>query len=286
MRQILALLLLPFVLAARGGELISDSVKVDGHQRTFVIYRPDGLPAEAPLVFVLHGYGGSSNPVGTVCEAADRHGFAACFAQGLKDLSGTPGWNVGYPNQVGWKMDDVKSVCAMARFVQKKYHLSRENTFLSGMSNGGDMCYVMAYSRQQVFKAFCSVAGLTMEWLYKQQRPSMQLPFMEIHGTNDNVSPIEGDLDNRGGWNPFLPVRQAVNAMVTYNRCEIEERDTLVCLDSSTQRPIVRHRYLRGDAGTEVWFYEVLEGTHSWFTEDMNTGEAMWEFFSKYVKKE
>lgn len=272
-------------LAAEAGELITDSLKVDGHQRTFVLYRPEGLPADAPLVFVLHGYGGSSHPVGTVCEAADRHGFAACFPQGLRDLGGKPGWNVGYPNQVGWKMDDVKAVCAMTRFVQKKYLLSRENTFMSGMSNGGEMCYVMAYSKQKVFKAFCSVAGLTMEWLYKQQRPTAALPFMEIHGTNDHVSPIEGDLDNRGGWNPFLPVSVAVNALVASNRCEIEERDTLVFKDSDTKRPVVRHRFLRGDAGTEVWFYEVLGGTHSWFTEDMNTGEVMWEFFSKYIKR-
>lgn len=285
MRHLLLLVLLHLTLVAGAGTLSSDSLKVDGHQRTFVLYRPEGLPADAPLVVVLHGYGGGSHPVGTVCAAADKHGFVACFPQGMKDLGGVPGWNVGYPNQVGWKMDDVKSVCAIARYVQKKYCLSSQNTFLAGMSNGGDMCYVMAYSRQRVFKAFCSIAGLTMEWLYKQKRPSMPLPFMEIHGTNDNVSPIEGDLENRGGWNPFLPVRQAIGALVAYNRCEIESCDTITCAESETRRSIIRHHYLRGDAETEVWFHEVLGGTHSWFTEDMNTGEVMWEFFSKYVKE-
>lgn len=173
----------------------------------------------------------------------------------------------------------------MAQLVQKKYHLSKENTFLCGMSNGGDICYSMAYSKQTTFKAFGSVAGLTMEWLYKQQRPVRPIPFLEIHGTNDNVSPIEGDLENRGGWNPFLPVYQAVNAMVAYNRCEIEERDTIVCKERPSKRPIVRHKFLRGDAGTEVWFYEVIGGTHCWFTDDIDTGELLWHFFEKYLVK-
>lgn len=284
MKTITLILCMLSIGVAHAGDLTLDSVKVDGHQRTFRLYRPQGLAQDAPLVVVCHGYGGSGNPVQTVCEAADRHGFAVCFPQGLKDPTGKPSWNVGYPMQQGWKMDDVRSVCRLTQYVQKKYKLSRQNTFFSGMSNGGEMCYLLAYSDQHVFKAFGSIAGLTMEWIYKQKRPLRPVPFLEIHGTKDTVSPMEGDLENRGGWNPFLPVPQAVNAMVAYNRCEIEERDTIVYQNHPSHNPVVRHRYLRGDAGSEVWFYEVIGGTHSWFTDDLDTGELLWEFFSKYIR--
>lgn len=277
-----AMLLLSAISQAR--DVIKDSVKVDGHQRPFLLYKPAGLAPDAPLVFVCHGYGGKAGANDNICRAADKNGFAACFPQGLKDPTGKYSWNVGYPMQDGWKMDDVKSLCSIARYVQKKYQLSRENTFFSGLSNGGEMCYLLAYSDQKVFKAFGSVAGLTMEWIYKEKKPVRPVPFLEIHGTNDTTSPMEGDLENKGGWNPFLPVPQAVNAMVAYDRCEIEQRDTVVYQDRPSKRPVVRHKYLRGDEGTEVWFYEVIGGTHSWFTDDLDTGELLWEFFSKWVR--
>ena len=53
-------------------------------------------------------------------------------------------WNVGYPFQAGLKTDDVDFLCKLARYLQKEYNLSRHNTFLTGMPNGGEMCYLMA----------------------------------------------------------------------------------------------------------------------------------------------
>ena len=44
----------------------------------------------------------------------------------------------------GLKTDDVDFLCKLARYLQKEYNLSRHNTFLTGMPNGGEMCYLMA----------------------------------------------------------------------------------------------------------------------------------------------
>ena len=189
---------------------VEDSVKVQGHMRKFVMYLPAGLTADAPLVFVLHGYSGKIWRENPLIHVADKHGFGVCIPQGLPDLKGKTSWNVGYPFQKGWKIDDVKSLCRMARYVQKKYHLSRENTFMTGMSNGGEMCYLMAYSKQQTFKAVAPIAGLTMKWMYRELEATRPIPLMEVHGTKDHTSEWGGDLKDEGGWGAYMPVPLAV----------------------------------------------------------------------------
>jgi polyhydroxybutyrate depolymerase len=35
-----------------------------------------------------------------------------------------------------------------------------------------------------------------------------------------------------------------------------------------------------------VWLYEMIGGKHSWFWDDMDTGDELWKFFSMYVDRE
>lgn len=172
-----------------------------GLEREYYLYRPAGLPADAPLVLILHGYGGSALKGKTeMMDVADTGGFAVCYPQGVKDPEGKTGWNVGYPPQEGMKTDDVKFICALARKLQKEYSLSRSNTFLSGMSNGGEMCYLTAMRRPRAFKAYASIAGLTMRWMTKKYSYKHPVAFMEVHGTEDRTSEWLGDPLNKGGW--------------------------------------------------------------------------------------
>ena len=279
-----AILLSLCILPCHAGHFVDDSLRVDGYMRQCVMYLPDGLQSGAPLVFILHGYGAGIWRENPMLAAADRHGFAVCLPQGLKDPQGEPSWNVGYPFQEGWEVDDVKALCKMARYVQKRYHLSRENTFLTGMSNGGEMCYLMAYSKQNTFKAVAPIAGLTMAWIYQQMAAQRPIPLMEIHGTEDRVSEWTGDLDNKGGWGAYLPVPVAIDYWKAINRCTREETERVESLQGDQGHPIIKHRYTSPTTGCDVWLYEVVGGVHSWHTGDIDTGEEVWQFFSRYVK--
>ena len=271
-------------LHSHAGQYIEDSVKVDGHMRQFVTYLPDGLQADAPLVFILHGYGAGIRRENIMIGPADRHGFAVCIPQGLKDPQGEPSWNVGYVFQQGWKVDDVKALCKIARYVQKRHHLSRDNSFLTGMSNGGEMCYLMAYSKQRIFKAVAPIAGLTMAWTYETMEAPHPIPLMEIHGTEDRVSEWTGDLEDKGGWGAYLPVPVAIGYWVAKNRCVREETLQVESLKGNEGHPIIKHRYTSPSTDCDVWLYEVVGGVHSWFTDDLDTGEEIWQFFSRYLK--
>ena len=272
-----------FVLPSHAGRFVEDSLKVDGYMRPFVMYLPDGLQNDAPLVVVLHGYGAGIWRENPMIGAADRHAFAVCIPQGLKDPEGQPSWNVGYPFQKGWKVDDVKALCSIAREAQKRYHLSRLNAFLTGMSNGGEMCYLMAYSNQYTFRAVAPIAGLTMAWIYDKMEATRPVPLMEIHGTEDRVSEWAGDMENKGGWGAYLPVPLAIGYWVAKNRCTHEETERIESLKDAEGHPVIKHRYSSPSTHCDVWLYEVVGGVHSWHTDDIDTGEEIWQFFSRYV---
>jgi polyhydroxybutyrate depolymerase len=281
---LLATVLALFSLTAGAGQYVEDSLKVDGYMRHWVMYLPDGLQADAPMVVVLHGYGAGIRRENIMIGTADRHGFAVCIPQGLKDPQGEPSWNVGYPFPQGWKVDDVKALCKIARYVQKRHHLSRRNAFLTGMSNGGEMCYLMAYSKQSVFKAVAPIAGLTMAWMYERLEAPQPIPLMEIHGTEDRVSEWDGDMEDKGGWGAYLPVPVAIGYWVARNRCTHEVTERVESLQGAQGHPVIKHRYSNPSTGCDVWLYEVVGGVHSWHTGDLDTGEEVWNFFSRYLE--
>ena len=257
---------------------------IDGVERTYKLYLPANIKADAPLIFVLHGYGGNFNHDDKgFNEAADRHGFAVCYPQGSKDGRGKNCWNVGYPFQADMAVDDVSFMCKLAKKLQKEHNLSRKNTFCTGMSNGGEMCYLLAYCNQKTFAAVAPIAGLTMEWMPKAYTRTRPIPLFELHGTEDRTSEWTGDLENKGGWGAYLAVPDAVNYWVKRNGCTQEVTEELP-LKSADSNKVIAHRYVGGKDGCEVWLYEIVGGKHTWATKDLDTAEEIWKFFSKFTK--
>ena len=268
---------------AQKGEMISDSLRYKGETYTYHLYRPANLPVNAPLVVMFHGYGSRSKPERYgLNQVADRYGFAVCYPRGPKDFKGKPCWNVGYEfhREKGWRRDDVGFACRLVRHLQKEYDLSRENVFATGHSNGGEMCYLLAYKRPDVFAAVAPVSGLMMEWMYRELKAKSPVPLFEIHGTKDKTSAWEGDPENKGGWGKYLAVPQAVGYWVAVNHCTHCQSEELPLL----RNKVVAHRYIGGTDGSEVWLYEVADGGHSWADKDLDVGEHIWKFFAKYLK--
>lgn len=283
-RLIIALCLL---LGISAGAQEKHNFKHQGIERTYWMYIPENVQGQVPLVFVLHGYGGKAEGYcPQMVETAKRHGFAVCYPQGEKAPKGKTGWNVGYPKQEGMKTDDIDFICDLARHVQKKFNLSRQNTFFSGMSNGGEMCYIMAMQHPEAFTAYASVAGLTMEWAYRSMSPKKAVPLMEIHGTADKTSMWDGDPDNKGGWGEYISVPLAVGVWAAEAKCTHTETSELPLRNNK----VLLHRHLggspawKGGPDIEVRLYEVIDGKHSWAHKDMDTCEEIWKFFSMYLR--
>lgn len=241
----------------------------------------DGMP----LVVVLHGYGGKALGDGLrFIELADLHGFAVCWPQGAEDGTGHSCWNVGYPFQADYRIDDTSYLRRLVRRLQNDYGLSRKNVFLTGMSNGGEMCYKMAAEHPETFSAIASIAGLTLTSMSTDYR--RPIPFMEVHGTDDKTSAWDGDPQNKGGWGAYLSVPSAVSHIVSANRCvalstaEIPAEHKRVILHHFTEGIPSR----KGGPSSEVLLYEVRGGDHSWSERYIPTCDLVWEFFSRYVR--
>ncbi|MGN0189113.1 MAG: alpha/beta hydrolase family esterase [Candidatus Cryptobacteroides sp.] len=273
--------------AARAQEFQKKTIRHGGIEREYRLFVPDSLAQERPLVIMLHGYGGKAeNYRPEMTETARRNGFALCVPQGWKDPKGKSGWNVGYPSQEGMKTDDVDFICALKRRIVKDLGLNKNNCFLCGMSNGGEMCYLTALSRPDEFTAYGSVAGLTLEWFYRKYPARNAVPFLEVHGDADRTSLWEGDPQNTGGWGEYIAVPIAVGNLVTAAKCTHCEDIELPLI----RNKVILHRYLGGCSAweggpeTEVRLYEIQGGRHSWALDDFDTCSAIWDFFRIYLR--
>ncbi|MDE7130168.1 MAG: prolyl oligopeptidase family serine peptidase, partial [Alistipes sp.] len=180
--------------AVDDGRLIDETLMSGDIERSYKIYLPNDMAAHRSLVVVLHGYGGSADPARfDMNRVADRYGFAVCYPQGERDGRGKRCWNVGYPFQEDMTIDDVEFLCDLVGHLQERYGLSPDNTFCTGLSNGGEMCYLLAYTRSDVFRAVAPIAGLTLESMYRTLSATRAVPLMEVQGTAARTSLWEGD---------------------------------------------------------------------------------------------
>lgn len=264
-------------------------MKHDGITREYYMYMPKGIQENAPLVFILHGYGGRPQDVSYyLMEQADKFKFALCLPQGTEDPEGIPCWNIYYDSQAGMETDDISFISALVPTVQDKFHLSKENTFCMGESNGGDMCYFLCHAKPELFTAVASVVGvLNVSVTKKYSYGPLSLPFMQFHGTKDTISFWEGDMDGSEGFGPWLPVPEAVDYMVKAANCK---EKVVYEFPHVRGNRVTQYRYLNGDeskkAGVakEVWFYVVDGGDHHWESDDMNIGDEIVKFFVRYLR--
>ena len=258
-----------------------------GLQREYYLYVPQTLLPGKPCLMLLHGYGGKAKGYRPeMLAAAKAHGFAVCVPVGwAEEGKYKPGWNVRYPSQAQMPTDDAAFMLALKDEVCGKFALNPENFFFSGMSNGGDLAYVIALEHPEAFSAIASVAGLEFQWMSRELKAHGPVPFMEVHGTADKTSMWDGDPQGEGGWGPYLSVPVAVGNIVAACGCEYEKTTVLPRKDSrKPSRKVILHQWLGSPSGAEVRLYEVRGGKHSWHLADLDTCEEILKFFEQYLK--
>lgn len=256
-----------------------------GTVRTYGMYVPQSVAPGAPLVVYTHGWGSTTRWRPDLNAAADKYGFAVCYPDGMPDSRGKDSWKVGYPSQESMQIDEADFFRHLLDEVCTRFSLSRENVFTTGFSNGGDLCYQFAYTAPELFRAYASVSGLTFECTYLDNKLTVPVPFLEIHGNADKISMWQGDHENAGGWGPYIPVPLAVASIAYNNRCTKLTVNTIAS-KANPDRMITRYVYSGAPSGMDVVMYEIDGGAHSWADEDLDTGEIIWQFFAPYVKKE
>ena len=185
----------------------TNTLVIDGLERTFLLDVPEHLQPSAALVLVFHGFTGSAEGVrGTsgFTALAEKHGFVAAYPQGTRDAKGNTFFNVGYSFHQSEKIDDIRFARELSARLVRDLNLDPEAVFSTGMSNGADMSYFLARQPKPFVQAIAPVAGCMMSSWTNILAPQTRISVLEVHGTQDKVTWWAGDPQDREGWGAYL----------------------------------------------------------------------------------
>ena len=270
-------------------------IEHEGLERSFLIYVPKNIKENAPLVVAIHGYTSSAKTLmgySGINQIADKEGFLVAYPQGTKDSRDNNFFNVGYEFHSDSKVNDVNFIREIVLNLTKDYKLNSKRVFATGMSNGGDMSYLLACTSSDLFTAVAPVAGVMMKDTLENCNPEKKIPIFEIHGTKDSISKFEGDMNNKDKWGAYYDLPSTIEFWV--NKHALSEKETIQLENKNTEdgTTITFERYWSDESQREVWFYIVNDGNHTWpgmtglfsrtANQDINSAEEIWKFFSKF----
>ena len=271
------------LIVAEYGTIISGGIS-----RDYIYYHASTASANCPLVMVFHGYGGNAEDIMNYSQfnaIAEEFGFAVCYPQGTEDSDNSSFWNVGYDFQTGETVNDVVFVDELINKLSTENSLSNENVFSTGMSNGGDFCYLLACESSETFKAIAPIAGMMLQHIIDTCNQVTEVSILEIHGTNDNVTPITGDPSNNDGWGAYPSIPNTMDYWVNLYGLTSLASSNLPNIDPTDGSTVSSDKYTEIGSCSQVWLYTVDAGGHdrpgAWGNMDILASREAWLFFEQ-----
>jgi poly(hydroxyalkanoate) depolymerase family esterase len=128
-----------------------------------MIYIPDALPADAPLVVALHGCtqtaSGYDHGTGW-SRLAEQAGFAVLLPQQTRANNANLCFNWFAPEDVARRGGEVESIAEFTRAAIAAHRIDPARVFISGLSAGGAMTAAMLATHPELFAAGAIIGGL------------------------------------------------------------------------------------------------------------------------------
>lgn len=179
------------------GSLTSKTISLNGLERSYQVYTPINLSPSAPLIMVLHGSKGDGDIARSQYSyrfdaLADKHGFIVVYPNGFEkhwnDCRVTAPYTANTQN-----VDDVNFLLHLKNHLISEYHLDAKQTFITGMSNGGQMVLRLAFERPNGFAVYAPVIAsmpAASNMGCKLQQQPVSIAFM--NGSADPLNPYNG----------------------------------------------------------------------------------------------
>tara|TARA_B100001094_G_C18122285_1_gene767523 strand:- start:9 stop:899 length:891 start_codon:yes stop_codon:yes gene_type:complete len=266
---------------------LNQSILHNGISRDYILYIPENLPTNAPLVVVSHGYTSSAKTMMSYSgmnKVADEEKFLVVYPQGTKDQRGNNFFNVGYEFHAASKVDDLGFIKALVTKLTDDYQVNPNHIFATGMSNGGDLSYFLACYASDMFQAVAPIAGTMMQTTIETCKPQKGMPIFAVHGKADEVTYFDGDMANRDKWGPYPGIPAVIEHWVDVNAVEISKQVDLDNITNFTasNEALSFDRYLSETSDHEVWLY-IHSGGHDWSLKELDTSSEIWNFFTRYI---
>lgn len=274
---------------------VEDTLMIFGRNRFFKVHLPLGytVQKEYPVVFVFHGGGGNPDNIEKTTDfsaKADKEGFIVVYPYGTgsfpKKLLTWNTWDCcGYADKKN--IDDVSFIKKVLEIIKTKYSVNQNMIFATGLSNGGMMCYLLACEMPDQFAAVAPVAATMFD---ENQCPAnSEISMIIFNSIDDKHIPYEGGIGDESIVKvEKMPVEKVVNFWVNKFNC--------VLLNKTEVSSYNKIDYMN-KKGTEIIFYKMMGGGHSWpggergrlFADkpvkDVSATDLIWDFFKNHPKQ-
>lgn len=273
-----------FELYRSNGEVLTG-----GQKRAYLLHVPKTMPRNhpIPLVICLHGFAEWPAHLMRLShwnQLADENGFLVVYPRG----SGFPfRWRCG--GRFGKQADlsqDVQFISDLIDQLKQGYRIDEDRIYANGLSNGGEMAFLLACQLSERIAAIGGVGGsYVLPWT--QYRPKRSVPAIIFHGTADPIVPFHARSSGRFDFLPDVPLW--VKTLAEHNGCQTNA----VPLPENGSVSGVRYQASTNHA--DVVFYTVTGGGHTWpggkampevvvgkTMPDVDATRLMWTFFMEH----
>lgn len=254
-------------------KLARDSININGFYRSFEYFIPINLMNASSLIFVLHGSNGSvagtRNNTSYEFEniADNRKNYVIVYPEGYDRHWNDCRKNASYKANTE-DINDIAFFSGMIEYFAQNFAVDSNAIFATGISNGGHMCYKLAYEMPNKLKGIAPFIANTPVEAYNDCIPrDTAISLMIINGTTDPINPYKGGWvvlgqDSTRGvvnsteetlnyWKNLLPCNPSV---------EMVELENTNPNDSST---IEHYKYFCKDSKVRIELLKVINGGHS-----------------------
>lgn len=287
MSRFLFVALLTLLSRTAQSQLISDSVLIEGHYRTFHFLKP--AQARANLLFVLHGSGGNGrgirNGARKIEEIAPNENILLVYPDGYKNY-----WNeCRRTAQSTANLENINENAffnAMIGYFRKGYQIDTSRVFAVGTSGGGHMAYKLALTMPEKIRAITALIA-NLPDTNNMDCPEKRVPIsvMIVNGTADQTNPYAGGEVVTGNVHLGL-VRstdrtfQYWSELAGYQGSPSQEK--LPDTDPTDGRTIERYTY-KSKGKPEVTLLKVMGGRHD-NPRDIDVYLEAWAFFKRQFR--
>jgi len=278
------------------------SLIFNGATRTYRLHVPANFEkSNGALVIVLHGSSGNGlgMEIGTgFSKLADQAGFAVAYPDGLLDPGeGFTDWAYFFNDFT----DDVGFLRQLITAVQASAQPDPKKIYVTGLSSGALMSHRVGAQLSDLVAGIGVVEGALFH--NTTTNPPVVPPALApvsvlvLHGDQDTTIPYCGTQNDASQ-------DQSVNywSGTSADSCSSFDTTAVLCDGQGNITSVLEKDATGCAANTEVKFYKLVGGIHTWYTVPMNvsgqvrfnpdfdpntgitTTEILWDFFATHSK--
>ena len=284
-------------------------IQQEGITRYFDVFVPLTLKENPELVIQLHGgnknkdylYDENGGAPRYWKDIAEKNNFVLLVPNGIDTKTGNTKtgelhWNDCRIHDNDIKIDDVDFISKLIDWSIKNYKINQKKVFVTGVSNGGLMCYRLAL---EIPNKISAIAAFNAN-LYKEsecKNTNISIPVMIVNGKKDKFMPFYGGK-SKFRHEEVLSSQETVNFWVKNNFqsnnflkkdiIKIGNAITYTIYDPQNYKSLIRYyeiensgHVMPGKKYVLSKFSQKIVGKQN---QDVEGAEIAWDFFKEISK--